>query len=58
MRLQDVIEPGASFTHKQVTDLYLLGLAVHNGGKLATLDRRIPATLVHGGEQALTVVPV
>jgi uncharacterized protein len=27
--------------HQQVTDAYLVGLAVHNGGKLATLDRKI-----------------
>jgi len=27
--------------HKQVTDAYLLGLTLHNKGKLATLDRGI-----------------
>ncbi len=27
--------------HRQVSDAYLLGLAVHNRGKLATLDRGI-----------------
>jgi toxin-antitoxin system PIN domain toxin len=27
--------------HRQTTDAYLLGLAVHNHGKLATLDRGI-----------------
>jgi hypothetical protein len=27
--------------HRQITDAYLLGLAVHNKGKLATLDRGI-----------------
>ena len=26
---------------KQVTDAYLLGLAIHYGGKLATMDKRI-----------------
>ena len=26
--------------HRQITDAYLLGLALHHGGKLATLDRR------------------
>ncbi|MFZ3263244.1 MAG: TA system VapC family ribonuclease toxin [Terriglobales bacterium] len=31
--------------HQQVTDAYLIGLATHNGGKLATLD----AKLVHLG---------
>jgi len=28
--------------HKQVTDAYLLGLAMRNGGKVATMDRGIP----------------
>jgi toxin-antitoxin system PIN domain toxin len=27
--------------HRQITDAYLLGLAIHNEGKLATLDRGI-----------------
>src|ERR1035441_3701379 len=27
--------------HRQITDAYLLGLAIHNQGKLATLDRGI-----------------
>jgi predicted nucleic acid-binding protein len=27
--------------HRQTTDAYLLGLAIHNKGKLATLDRGI-----------------
>ena len=29
--------------HQQVTDAYLLGLALHRGGMLATLDERIAA---------------
>jgi len=29
--------------HQQVTDAYLLGLAIRRGGKLATLDQRIGA---------------
>jgi predicted nucleic acid-binding protein len=29
--------------HQQVTDAYLLGLAIHRGGMLATLDRGIEA---------------
>jgi len=28
--------------HQQVTDAYLLGLALHRGGVLATLDKQIP----------------
>jgi toxin-antitoxin system PIN domain toxin len=31
--------------HKQITDAYLLGLAIHNGGKLTTFDRSIAALL-------------
>ena len=32
---------GLSARHQQVTDAYLLGLAIHRGGILATLDRKI-----------------
>jgi uncharacterized protein len=28
--------------HKQTTDAYLLGLAIHHSGKLATMDKAIP----------------
>ena len=34
----------------QVTDVYLLALAVKNGGRLATLDRSIPLRAVRGAE--------
>jgi toxin-antitoxin system PIN domain toxin len=33
---------------RQITDLYLLGLAVAHGGRLATFDERIPLTAVRG----------
>ena len=33
---------------RQLTDIYLLALAVHHGGRLVTLDQRIPLTAVHG----------
>ena len=39
-----------------VTDVYLLGLAVHNHGRLITFDRRIPAAAVRGGDKALCVL--
>ncbi|HEY6348758.1 MAG TPA: TA system VapC family ribonuclease toxin [Candidatus Angelobacter sp.] len=32
--------------HKQVTDAYLLGLAMHRKGKLVTIDRALPALLM------------
>ncbi len=35
---------------KQLTDIYLLALAVKNGGRLATLDRAIPLAAVRGAE--------
>jgi hypothetical protein len=41
---------------RQVTDVYLLGLAAQRGGKLATLDRTIPLDAVVGGQTALELV--
>lgn len=56
--LRDALEPGAVVASAQVTDVYLLGLAVRHGGKLATLDQRIPAAVVRGGLQALETISV
>jgi predicted nucleic acid-binding protein len=38
--------------HKQITDAYLLGLAVRNHGRLATFDRNIPLHAVHGAKSS------
>ena len=35
---------------KQITDVYLLALAVKNGGRLVTFDRGIPLAAVRGAE--------
>ena len=35
-------------TARQLTDVYLLALAVHHGGRLITFDRNIPAGTVKG----------
>ena len=43
-------------TPRQLTDVYLLGLAVSKGARFATLDGRVPAEAVRGGTQALTVI--
>lgn len=43
-------------TPAQVTDTYLLGLAVRHGGRLATLDRRLSPLAVVGGAAALLVI--
>jgi hypothetical protein len=42
--------------HKQITDLYLLGLAVRRKGRFSSVDRHIPAELVRGGSEAYEVV--
>jgi toxin-antitoxin system PIN domain toxin len=34
--------------YRQLTDIYLLGLAVRHGGRLATFDRTIPVRAVRG----------
>jgi uncharacterized protein len=42
----------------QITDVYLLGLAVANDGCLVSFDRAIPLAAVHGaGERNLVILP-
>jgi toxin-antitoxin system PIN domain toxin len=36
---------------RQITDLYLLGLAIRHGGRLVTFDGRIPLSAVHGAKK-------
>ena len=50
---QPFIERSALVDHTQITDLYLLALAKHHGGTLATLDQRIQ---VKEGEQGLELI--
>ena len=40
----------------QITDLYLLALAVHHEGRLATFDGKIPVSAVRGASAAQLVV--
>ncbi len=54
--VRDMLPPNAVLTHHHITDVYLLGLAVHHGGKLATLDQRIPTVAIQGGADALEIV--
>ena len=44
--------------HQQTTDLYLLSLAIHHGGKFATLDRKISRILAehHSSLQNLEII--
>ena len=41
----------------QLTDLYLLALAVKHGGRFATFDAGLDAALVPGGRRAYQVLP-
>lgn len=41
----------------QVTDSYLLALAVSHGAKLATFDRRLDPAIISGGVDALHYIP-
>jgi toxin-antitoxin system PIN domain toxin len=41
---------------KQITDVYLLALAVKNGGRLVTFDRGLPLKAVRGAEARHLVV--
>lgn len=47
------VDHAAITSTRQVTDTYLLALAVSKGGKLATFDRRLSTRAVRGGEHAL-----
>ena len=42
--------------HQQITDAYLLGLAIHRKGKLATFDRSIAALLPEGKRKSDWIV--
>ena len=42
----DLFDHGRILGSKQITDVYLLGLAVKHGGRLVTFDRSIPTGAV------------
>ena len=42
--------------HGQITDTYLLALAVHYQGTLVSFDRRLSPRAVRGGEEALQLI--
>ncbi len=45
-------------SHSQLTDVYLLGLAIEMGGRLATFDRRIPRlAVIEADEKQLEIIP-
>jgi len=51
------IDAVALIASERVTDAYLLALAVANGGRLATFDRRLATDAVRGGRAALHLIP-
>jgi hypothetical protein len=58
LRDREVLERTGGLSHRQVTDVYLLGLAKHRKGRLATFDRRIPlAAVVSAEPEHLEVIP-
>jgi toxin-antitoxin system PIN domain toxin len=52
-----VLCPDRLLDPSQITDAYLLALAVNHGGSLVTLDRRLRPDLVTGGTTALVLLP-
>jgi len=53
-------KPASARGHRQLTDVYLLGLAQRHGGRLVTFDHSIPITAVAGAtrETLVIVAPV
>ncbi len=51
------VEPTALIDANQITDTYLLALAMHHGGVLASLDRHLSTRAVVGGDAALERIP-
>lgn len=45
-------------TPKQLTDVYLAGLALKHGSRLATFDATIPVEVLAGGNRAIEQIPV
>lgn len=54
--IRELLQPKTSLLQKHITDAFLLGLAVHKGGKLATFDQKIPIKAVAGGQDAMELL--
>jgi len=50
------VDTGRLFTSPQVTDSYLLALAKHHQGQLATFDHRLIVAAVPNGAQSLHLI--
>jgi len=51
-----LVDPGGIAATGQITDIYLLALAVSKRGRFATLDRKLVPHAVPGGREALVVI--
>ncbi|MEX0588117.1 MAG: TA system VapC family ribonuclease toxin [Cyanobium sp.] len=51
------VDPSALVQSGQITDTFLLALAVHQGGVLASLDKCLSTVAVAGGKEALALIP-
>ncbi len=45
-----ILNPAHLLDHRQLTDAYLLALALHNGGQFVTLDGAVPLQVVRGAK--------
>jgi hypothetical protein len=52
----DLVDPARLLSSSQVTDTYLLALALAHKGQLATFDRRLVTDAVHNGRQHLHLI--
>ena len=50
------VDASRLLSSEQVTDTYLLALAVAHQGQLATFDRRLSAVAVKGGKAGLRIL--
>ena len=53
---ESIFDPAFLLGHRQVTDTYLLALAMKNGGSLVTLDRSIQLAAVKGAKAENLVI--
>ncbi len=52
----DWVDPASIMTHWQVSDTYLLALAICKNGRVVTFDRRLSTKAVRGGRAGLHVI--
>jgi uncharacterized protein len=53
---EECFDPSAVLLSKQITDLYLLALAVHHGGCLVTFDQSVNRDAIPGASKAHLVL--